>query len=90
MDLIARQEGRRRDGLSFEFPLTDSQGIFVDKDRRRLPDRRKSGYGVVDLKAALAKASGRRVNRLISISLIVAINVAFVLMAYALIVAIQN
>jgi len=90
MDLIARQEGRRRDGLSFGFPLTDSQGHFIEADRRRVPDRRRSAYGFVDLKAVLSKSGGPTPMRLISMSLIVTINLVFVLIAYALIVAIQS
>ena len=40
--MIARQRGSRRFDLSVEFPLTDSQGLFVVKNRRRLSDRRKA------------------------------------------------
>jgi len=37
-----RQKGSRRFDLPVEFPLMDSQGVFVIKDRRQLTDRRKS------------------------------------------------
>jgi len=90
MNLITRQEESRRDGLSVDFPVTDSQGLSIEQDRRRLPDRRRSEYGIADLKVMLSKTGGGTMNRLISLSLIVAINVVFVLIAYALIVAIQN
>ena len=39
-----RQKGSRRLNLPDEFPLTDCQGKFVNKDRRRLPDRRMEEY----------------------------------------------
>jgi hypothetical protein len=41
MTLIVRQKGSRRFDLPVEFPLMDSQGVFVIKDRRQLTDRRK-------------------------------------------------
>ena len=44
MNLIVRQKGGRRFDLPVEFPLEDSQGVFVIQDRRRLPDRRKTKY----------------------------------------------
>ena len=55
MTLIVRQKGSRRFDLPVEFPLTDSQGIIVIQDRRRLPDRRKAKYELDDLKAILTK-----------------------------------
>ena len=87
MELVARQAGSRREDSPVEFPLTDRQGILVDRDRRQ---HRRIGYGHVPLRAALYKKRGRIRNRLIFISLIVATNAAFILLAYALIVAIQN
>ena len=92
MELVARQRDSRRDGLPIEFPLTDSQGLLVTEDRRRLPDRRKVelGYGSNALRLALSKKDGRIRSRLIFISLIVATNAAFILLAYALIVAIKS
>ena len=55
MNLIIRQRGSRRLDLPVEFPLMDSQGLFVIKDRRRLPDRRKAECGIDDLKVILSK-----------------------------------
>ncbi len=40
--LIVRQRGSRRSDLPVEFPLTDSRGVILIQDRRRLPDRRKA------------------------------------------------
>ena len=42
MTMIVRQKGDRRFNLPVEFPLVDSLGIFVIKDRRQLTDRRKA------------------------------------------------
>ena len=83
--LVIRQKAGHRWRLPADYPLMDSQGISVIQDRRRLPDRRKVEYGIDDLKVMLSK-----VNSLTIVSLVMAINVAFVLMAYALIEAIQN
>ena len=55
MNLIIRQGGSRRVGLPVEFPLTDSRGLFVVKDRRRLPNRRKAKQGIDDLRVILSK-----------------------------------
>jgi len=55
MNLTVRKKGGRRFGLPVEFPLEDSQGVFVIQDRRRLPDRRKEKYGLDDLKVILTK-----------------------------------
>ena len=55
MTLIVRQKGDRRFDLPVEFPLEDSQGVFLIQDRRRLPDRRKEIYGIDDLKIILSK-----------------------------------
>ena len=52
--MIVRQQGSRRWRLPTEFPLTDSQGLIVIQDRRRLPDRRKEKYGIDELKATLS------------------------------------
>jgi hypothetical protein len=49
-NLIARKKGSRRFGLPVELPLTDSQGITVIRDRRRLPDRREIKIDFDDLK----------------------------------------
>jgi hypothetical protein len=53
--LIIRQKGSRRFDLPIEFPLEDSQGVFVIQNRRRLPDRRKTECGLDDLKVILSK-----------------------------------
>ena len=55
MNLIIRQGGSRRVGLPVEFPLTDSRGLFVVNDRRRLPNRRKAKQGIDDLRVILSK-----------------------------------
>ena len=55
MNLIVRKNGDRRFDLPVEFPLEDSQRVFVIQDRRRLPDRRKAKYGLDDLKVILTK-----------------------------------
>ena len=47
--LIERQKGSRRFGYSHEFPLTDSQGVSVIQNRRRLPGRRREQYALDDL-----------------------------------------
>ena len=39
--MVVRQKGDRRFDLPVEFPLMDSQGVFVIKDRRQITDRRK-------------------------------------------------
>jgi hypothetical protein len=90
MELVARQADDRRDGSPVEYPLTDSRGLLVDKDRRRYSDRRRIGYGNVPLGAAFYKTKGSIWNRLIAISLIVVINAAFLLLLYAVSVAFQN
>ena len=58
--LIVRQRGSRRFDLPVEFPLTDSQGLFVVKDRRRLPDRRKAEHGIGDLRVILSKMARKK------------------------------
>jgi hypothetical protein len=58
MELVIRQKGSRRWRLPAEFPLTDSQGVFVIQDRRRLPDRRKAEYGLEDMKVIFEKMAG--------------------------------
>ena len=57
MKLIIREKGDRRIGIPEEFPLRDSQGLHVIKDRRRLHDRRKEKYGFEDLRVILSKMS---------------------------------
>jgi hypothetical protein len=58
--LITRQSDSRRFDRAVEFPLTDSQGLFVVKDRRRLSDRRKAEHGINDLKAILSKLARKK------------------------------
>ena len=58
--LIARLSGSRRFDQAVEFPLTDSQGLYVVKDRRRLSDRRKAEHGIKDLKAILSKLARKK------------------------------
>ncbi|MEN8204499.1 MAG: hypothetical protein ABFS24_00690 [Pseudomonadota bacterium] len=50
-----REEGSRRMGLPVDYPLTDSQGVIVIQDRRRLPDRRKTKHNRRILKVMLSK-----------------------------------
>lgn len=57
MKLVVRDKGSRRMGLPVDFPLRDSQGILVNRDRRQLQDRRKQLYGIDDLKIILSKMS---------------------------------
>jgi len=53
--MVVRQKGDRRFNLSVEFPLMDSQGIFVIKDRRQLTDRRKAKDDPDDLMVILSE-----------------------------------
>lgn len=57
---MIRQKGSRRMGLPVDFPLTDSQGVLVLQDRRKMPDRRKTQCGLEDLKVILSKMQGDR------------------------------
>ena len=70
-----------------EFPLEDGQGVIVIQNRRQLPDRRKAELSIDDLKVMLSETEGVTKNKLIFVSLIMAINTAFILMVYALIMA---
>ena len=88
-DLVARRKGSLRGELPVEFPLTDDHGVFVIKDRRRKPDPRKTDRAMIRMKAIPQKKRGS-MNRLIFISLIAAIDIAFILLVYALIVEIQS
>ena len=53
--MIVRQKGDRRFNLPVEFPLMDSQGLFVIKDRRQLTDRRKAKADPDDLMVMLSE-----------------------------------
>ena len=55
MNLTVRQKGSRRFDLPVEFPLMDSQGVFVIKDRRQLTDRRKVKDDPDDMKVMLSE-----------------------------------
>lgn len=91
MYLVERQNETRRDLPPVEFPLTDSQGVYVEKDRRRLPDMRGPEHNIDDYLKTEAPIIGRRTVRAVFfISLLLAMNVALVLMVYAFIVSIQN
>ena len=86
MYLVERQNETRRVRPPVEFPLTDSRGVYVEKDRRRLPDRRDPEHNIDDyLKTESPIMWRRAVQTIFIVSLVVAANVAFVLMAYALI-----
>ena len=43
-----RSKGQRRWGHNHEFPVKDSEGIFVVSDRRRLTDRRLDNTSLED------------------------------------------
>jgi hypothetical protein len=49
MTVIKRQPGDRRWGLPVQFPLTDSEGVPVARERRSGGDRRKSIATLEDL-----------------------------------------
>jgi len=53
--MIIRQKGDRRFNLPVEFPLMDSQGLFVITDRRQLSDRRKVKADTDDLMVMLSE-----------------------------------
>jgi hypothetical protein len=43
-----RSRGQRRWGLEVSFPLVDSNGVTVLRDRRNLPDRRLHNMSLED------------------------------------------
>ena len=47
--MTKRHPGERRWGLCVEFPLMDSDGVHVLRDRRRGSDRRKAGAELDEL-----------------------------------------
>ena len=53
--LIVRKRNSRRSDLPVDFPLTDSRGVILIQDRRRLPDRRKVKNNFDDQKGILPK-----------------------------------
>jgi hypothetical protein len=62
MKFIARQKGNRRWDLPREFPLVDSQGILVMRDRRKLADRRKNIGDIESLMAILSRLSAEQTS----------------------------
>lgn len=55
-----RQPGDRRWGLQTEFPLRDSSGVVVARDRRRLPERRRTTFSIQEWVALLLKSRHER------------------------------
>jgi hypothetical protein len=53
--MIIRQKCNRRVDLPVVFPLMDSRGVFVIKDRRQLSDRRKAKDDPDDLMIMLSE-----------------------------------
>jgi len=89
-DLVSRRKDSLRDGLPVELPLKDSQGLLVIKDRRRKPDQRKAEHDYINMKAISPNKRGDSMKRLVLISLIAVIDIAFILLVYTLIVTIQS
>ena len=56
MGLIKRQPGDRRWGMVVEFPMTDSNGVHVMRDRRSDVDRRKARASLEDLLILFSQA----------------------------------
>ena len=56
MGLIKRQSGDRRWGLVVEFPVMDSNGAYVLRDRRSGMDRRKAKATLEDLLILFSEA----------------------------------
>ena len=56
MGLIKRQPGDRRWGMVVEFPMTDSHGVYVMRDRRSGMDRRKARATLEDLLILFSQA----------------------------------
>ena len=59
MALAVRQKGSRRFDLPAEFPLMDSQGIIVIKDRRQITDRRMSNNYLDVVKVMLSEMTDK-------------------------------
>ena len=55
MSVVVRGRTSRRVRTPIRFPLVDDSGRVIERDRRVLPTRRKSRYGLEDFKAILAK-----------------------------------
>lgn len=45
MAMLERQQGSRRMGLPVDYPLVDSDGQLITRNRRQIPDRRKPDPG---------------------------------------------
>ena len=58
MKLVVRSKDSRRSRPPASFPLRDSHGVLVSADRRKMTDRRKTKYGIDDLRVILSKMSG--------------------------------
>jgi hypothetical protein len=56
MGLIKRQPGDRRWGMVVEFPVTDSDGVYVMRERRSGVDRRKARATLEDLLILFSQA----------------------------------
>ena len=56
MGIIKRQPGDRRWGMDVEFPITDSDGVSVIRDRRGGVDRRKARATLEDLLILFSQA----------------------------------
>ena len=50
MKLVVRSKDSRRSQLPASSPLRDSHGVLVSADRRKMTDRRKTKYGIDDLR----------------------------------------
>jgi len=55
VSVTKRQIDSRRRFMPVHFPLMDSEGSFVFRDRRQSTDRRKRVLGLDDLKTILSK-----------------------------------
>lgn len=56
MGIIKRQPGDRRWGMDVGFPMTDSDGVYVIRDRRSGVDRRKARATLEDLLILFSQA----------------------------------
>lgn len=56
MGIIKRQPGDRRWGMDVDFPMTDSDGVYVIRDRRSGVDRRKARATLEDLLILFSQA----------------------------------
>jgi hypothetical protein len=55
MPMIKRQLGDRRLGLPPEFPLVDSDDVFVSADRRSYVERRKAAITLEEIELLLSQ-----------------------------------